>query len=848
MGSSVGCGLSSGEELKKPYPFQEADLETLADNDWTGIVPIEPGGGKSPLSVFATVRSGAKVTLVVAPKNTLKNAWIKSYREFAGIEARIIGNGLKAERDALADFELGFPGVYLCSTQFMTRADISEWWGDLCIVDEALDVETPILTTKGWSTMGDLEYGDYVFDQRGNPTKVVNALPVMHDKPCFRLTFSTGESIVADPGHKWVARPQCGSSYSMLKERVVTTQEMFDRGTRWDIQGRPSVQLPEKNLPVDPYLLGQWLGNGSRKQPNLCVRRDLTTALTSELSARGVVSYVSAAAHEQRSDIDRVHFPDHWRVLKSEHPDTWSHKAIPPGYLTSSEKQRLDLLRGLMDSDGYVGDSGLCTFTNTNQSLINGVRDLARSLGFKVNKVSRVQDNRHTRKTCFRVTFKGTQGLSPFLLRGESYRDLTTKRAHYVVSIEPVESRPVRCISIESPDHLFLAGKELVPTHNCHNVSKAGSKGQRKLSQYKFGDPTPLSKRFTHRLALSGTPFRNSFERAWAIMRFLWPDLNAREQIAYYDYYMWCKARMTSEEVVTGFEWVTYPIEEARVKWIGGVKHWGKVTKATKWLRESEPGRLLSEAPCVIRHFRREHCCEFHPNGFLPLDEPTVTERVVELLPAQKKAIRELEDHYMTWLDSKPLVTELTITQRQRIRQVCLGVPTLTIGVNDEGDDITTVTFDTDCPSPFYEELTNILEELGDEPVAVYLESQKFARVITERLNDDGYSAFEYSGQTTKDREENLTKFGTEYRILVGVISAVGVGTDGIQNVCNNEVWIEQSVDETMNTQTQARTDRLGAKKQVQRFVILDDLGYAAGAMNARLAKALELRKSLVSK
>ena len=78
------------------------------------------------------------------------------------------------------------------------------------------------------------------------------------------------------------------------------------------------------------------------------------------------------------------------------------------------------------------------------------------------------------------------------------------------------------------------------------------------------------------------------------------------------------------------------------------------------------------------------------------------------------------------------------------------------------------------------------------------------------------------------------------------MISAVGVGTDGIQNVCNNEVWIEQSVDETMNTQTQARTDRLGARKQVQRFVILDDLGYAAGAMNARLAKALELRKSLV--
>ena len=156
---SGGCGLLSGAGLKKPYPFQEADLAALADNDWTGLIVSEPGAGKTVDAVVATARTGAKVTLVVAPKNTLKNAWVKTYRDFAGIEARIIGNGRKAEREALADFELGYPGVYLCSTQFMTRADTSEWWGDLCIVDEALDVATPILTTKGWSTLGDLEDG-----------------------------------------------------------------------------------------------------------------------------------------------------------------------------------------------------------------------------------------------------------------------------------------------------------------------------------------------------------------------------------------------------------------------------------------------------------------------------------------------------------------------------------------------------------------------------------------------------------------------------------------------------------------------------------------------------------------
>lgn len=480
-----------------PHPFQEADQEVLARNNWTALVPIETGGGKTVLAALAIRNSGAAITLVIAPNNTLQNAWIPTIREIVGVEARIAGNKRKAHRDALTDFQLGMPGVYLMSHQFVTRADIRTWYGDMLIVDEV------------------------------------------------------------------------------------------------------------------------------------------------------------------------------------------------------------------------------------------------------------------------------------------------------------------------------------------HKMSRAGSAGQRKLSGYSRDDGLPLSGRFTHKLAMSGTPFRNSFERAWGVMRFLWPELNGVKQVATANYYSWLYERMTHQDIVTGKD------------------KKGNLKTAKKWLKERQPGRLMAEAPCVIQHFRRTKCCEFHPHGFLPMEAPQVIRRVVELDPKQKKAIEQLEKHYMTWLDNLPLSADLTITQKQRIRQVCLGVPTLEVGFDANGNDVTTVDFAPDCVSPFYDELLDILEETAPEPVAVYMESQKFARTVTQKLNADGIPSFEFSGKTVATRDQDLAEFGDKFRVLVGVISSVGEGTDGIQRVCSTDVFLEQSVDETLNTQVQARTDRLGAKGQVQRFVILDDMGHAEGAMEKRLKKARELQMSV---
>lgn len=364
-----------------------------------------------------------------------------------------------------------------------------------------------------------------------------------------------------------------------------------------------------------------------------------------------------------------------------------------------------------------------------------------------------------------------------------------------------------------------------------HMLNAAQTKGQRRLSGFSPADGVPFSKRFGARQFLSGTPLRTSFERAWATMRFLWPNLYNRGEVAYDNYYRWLADRMNYEMVYTN--------QRDRN---------GEVKTAKRWLTEKEPGRLLSEAPLVIQHFRREHCCDAHPTGFLTFDEPNVVDRTVPLLPAQKRAIAGLEEQYLGWVEDNPLVVDLSITQKQRIRQVCLGVPVVTneevLTEDGEAKIKSHVTFPNADQSPFADEVESILEQVAPEPVTIFLESQQFAAALVARLNAKGIPAFEYSGKTAKTRDEMLSRYGKDYRVAVVTLASGGTGLDGLQEVSYNEIWLERHVDDVNNEQAEARQDRMGARRQIQRFVIHDDLGYADGRLSEQIEKRLRMRKS----
>lgn len=229
----------------------------------------------------------------------------------------------------------------------------------------------------------------------------------------------------------------------------------------------------------------------------------------------------------------------------------------------------------------------------------------------------------------------------------------------------------------------------------------------------------------------------------------------------------------------------------------------------------------------------------------MSLEKPLVKREVISLAPAQKKAIRELEDHMMTWLTDNPLVVDIPLTKATRIRQFTLGVPTVTYDEDDNAD----VSFAEDCVSPFYNRLEEFLqEEVPDENVVVFVDSQRFAAVVTARLNKAGIPAFEFSGQTRATRMADAEQFGTKYRVVVGVLAAIAEGLDLLQTTASTEVWLASSTDETLNEQARGRLDRMGQRKQVFRLELVDDLGLAEGRYGLALERRLLLNRSLRTK
>ena len=138
------------------WDWQKVDQEFLARHNWTALAAAETGGGKSVLAVEAIRNSGAGRVLIVAPKQTHHTAWIPTVERQLGLTARVIGNGRKADREALADFEWGSPGIYLVTPQFLTRADVSRWEGDMIAVvvisagGTGLDGLQRVANTEAW--------------------------------------------------------------------------------------------------------------------------------------------------------------------------------------------------------------------------------------------------------------------------------------------------------------------------------------------------------------------------------------------------------------------------------------------------------------------------------------------------------------------------------------------------------------------------------------------------------------------------------------------------------------------------------------------------------------------------
>ncbi|WP_186319229.1 hypothetical protein [Streptomyces sp. SAJ15] len=350
------------------------------------------------------------------------------------------------------------------------------------VLDQALALDTPIPAPAGWLTMGSLQAGDLIFGSGGLPVKVTDAKPVSTEHDCFEVTFADGTSMVSSAGHLWWTKVR-GSA---AQAKVRTTGEMFADGRAFRIPVAKPFDCPEADLSVPPYLLGLWLGDGTRGKCEISVHGSDLEATQANLAACGVESWPrryepSLNAYSAGGDQINLSFTRAKGFAMKGRPAVaqalsrlpcYRDKHVPAEYLMGSIAQRTALMQGLMDSDGCCTTSGTCTFINTNRCLAEALVQLLRSLGQVTSGAKWVADERYTGGGKFRVDFTPRGGFQPFLLPRKARRVRQHNRSPEwitITSIRPVPRVPVRCIAVDSEDHLFAAG---VGGHLTHNTEE----------------------------------------------------------------------------------------------------------------------------------------------------------------------------------------------------------------------------------------------------------------------------------------------------------------------------------------------------------------------------------------
>lgn len=376
--------------------------------------------------------------------------------------AKLKGGGVQFEVMSRAEIE-----AVRKTSKAGTSGPWSSHWDEMAKKGLALDTRIP--TPDGWTTMEALQKGDRVFDKDGKVTTVTAISEVKH-LPCFRVTFSNGSSVVCDDEHRWLAR-KGGSNAWKQPYREMTVNEMYEAkedGLSVTIPVQGALALPEANLPLDPYILGYWLGDGSARGAQItCSKEDLPHVMEAIKAAGFSVGTIRS---DGRSEAVTVGATDGMRT-KLLGMNLILNKHIPDAYMRSSIEQRKALLAGLLDSDGHCDkERGRASFCSSDRKLRDSVFELACSLGecpHKRDFMAVVYEHGFPKKfPTYQVEWKPS--FNPFHLarKAANYQGRKINPYLGIKSIEKIESVPTKCIAVDSPSRTYLCGDNMAVTHN----------------------------------------------------------------------------------------------------------------------------------------------------------------------------------------------------------------------------------------------------------------------------------------------------------------------------------------------------------------------------------------------
>lgn len=345
------------------------------------------------------------------------------------------------------------------------------------IIASSLSDLLPVLTAnRGWTTHGDLKINDYVFSSSGNAIRV-ESISKKTLVNCV-VEISNGELICCNKNQKWTIYDR-----RQGKQRIKDTEWIFDTKLinpnggkkRYNIQLLPvgRLEYPEQTIILDPYTLGAWLGDGSRakacisgdKKDFLIIKRILTAGyqISAECvhSITGVITTYFKGVNFRPQNGTRLLLAE-LRAIGVEYD-----KYIPCEYIENSFDIRIQLLAGLIDTDGHCDKVSRIRFTTADAKLRDTVYELALTLGYRPyireEQPKLSSSGIQGRKVYWVVGFQPTD-IIPCALKRKLVKRIAKQRKLSIANCYMLSNEQQgHSIRISSHDGIYLVGRKLIP-------------------------------------------------------------------------------------------------------------------------------------------------------------------------------------------------------------------------------------------------------------------------------------------------------------------------------------------------------------------------------------------------
>lgn len=410
---------------------------------------------------------------------------------------KIVGKSKKGER--VIDFPEFWEGIYY-RFHYIEQAQKGGLYNDLggnngCEISsrgKAHPYSQIVYTPEGCKSWGEIQVGDVLFGDDGNLTKVID-IPFDDYQDVYKVTLKDGRIVYASGNHLWKVWRSYSHSYKVLSTLDMIKDFSRQRNTSYKnpngieyiyrIPNHKGADFNPQQVPIDPYTFGLLLGDGSFRTYKLKNSFYYTSSEEDMLTYKSIVPYnIRKISNKMQYFID---FPNAKRIL--EQLDLYMKKSedkfIPDCYIFNSRKVRLNVLKGIMDSDGFVDSNGIPIIGVASKRLADNIAFLARSLGYnctqsikpsgykKDGKYIKCLDSHivriYTNDRIFNLERKN-QKLTKFESNySRSNRDFST-----IVNIEYSHKEKCKCVTVDNASHCYLIG-DFVTTHNSKSLTMA---------------------------------------------------------------------------------------------------------------------------------------------------------------------------------------------------------------------------------------------------------------------------------------------------------------------------------------------------------------------------------------